>query len=504
MKASFILSFLVLFNSFSFSQEEQKEFIEALINNSENLEKYVDKEELAKSTRLGINYDSVKYKFMISYGIDEKVKEEIKKNNIKYEVKTSVLDKEYSLAEFTVHSLNYTKQFYFKNGKWISPVTYFSKDWTTKASRYFIFKISEPKYFNDYCINKLDECVDSVAALLEFDEQQKQLLEKEKIYYVLCKDEKEIEMVTGFNTRGIYITAFDEVVTTYNTHYHELAHLLMNYKLKNLSLYTLPFFMEGFAVAIGGRGGMAKRVVLDIGYYLQKSGFLTYDSLITNDGFYKEDASMTYPVAGLYNAFLLKEIGTERYIGLYNSVKGDLARVRKISVNDLNLPNAEKFNNYLAEYEVNPTVYLNANDTNNKPKIVLENGQELNIRELCGTFMKIGNYYKFFISCSPFLFSTEDSDLYLNYISKKYKDILDDEEETGENPPEYGIVCDSFSINLYNFYTNETIASFSTNFSINHTIVPSHKEEEEYSFFIIGDVFESNLDSTYMIIGKVR
>ena len=503
MKTYFIISLLVLLHTLSFSQVKQREFIEALINNRENLEKFIDESELVKSKRLGINYDSVKYKFMISYNIDEKVKEEIKENNVKYEVKTSELDKNYSLAEFTVPSLNYSKKYYFRKEKWISPITYFSGNWVTKASRYFIFKISEPKYFNEYCINKLDEFVDSVAALLEFDQQQKKLLEKEKIYYVLCKDEKEIEKVTGFNTRGIYITAFDEVVTTYNTHYHELAHLLINYKLKNLSLYTLPFFMEGFAVAVGGRGGMAKRVVLDIGYYLQKSGFLTYDSIITNDGFYNEDASMTYPVAGLYNAFLLKEIGTERYIDLYNNVNGDLAKVRKISVNDLNLPNAEKFNNYLAEYEVNPTVYLNANDTNNKPKIVLENGQELYIRELCGTFMKISNYYKFFISCSPFLFSTEDSDLYINYTSKKYKDILDDEEETGDNPPEYGIVCDSFSINLYNFYTNETIASFSTNFSINHTIVPSYKEEE-YSFFIIGNVFESNLDSTYMIIGNVR
>ncbi len=253
----FILS-LVLFNSFSYPQNKQREFIEALINGSDSLENYVDEDELAKSSRLGINYDSVKNKFIISFDIDENIKDEIKKNGIKYEIKTNELGNNYSVTEFTVPSLDYSKNFYFKKGKWISPITYFSKDWTTKSSKYFIFKISEPKYFNDYCINKLDEFVDSMAVLLDFDEQQKQLLQNEKIYYILCKDDKEIEQVTGFNTRGIYITALDEVVTTYNTHYHELTHLLMNYKLKNLGLYTLPFFMEGFAVAVGGRGGMAK------------------------------------------------------------------------------------------------------------------------------------------------------------------------------------------------------------------------------------------------------
>ena len=189
MKTIFFVSTLVLISAISFTQENQKLFVEALINNSDNLEKFVDSDEVANSKRLGINYDGVKYKFMISYDIDEKIRDEIKKNGLKYDINETDLGNGYSLIDFTVPSLNYSKKFYFKNGKWISPITYYSKDWTTKESKYFIFKISEPKYFNDYCLKKLDEFVDSVAVLLEFERQQKQLLEKEKIYYILCKDE---------------------------------------------------------------------------------------------------------------------------------------------------------------------------------------------------------------------------------------------------------------------------------------------------------------------------
>ncbi len=488
MKAYFIVLFLVLFNSFLISQEKQREFIDTLINKSENLEKFVDKNELIKSKRLGTNYDSVKYKFIISYDIDEKVKDEVKKSGIKYGIKTNQLGNEYSVTEFTVPTLNYSKNFYFKNSKWISHVTYFSRNWSSKTSRYFIFKISEPKYFNDYCINKLDEFVDSIAVLLEFDEQQKQLLEKEKIYYVLCKDEKEIEQVTGFNTRGIYITAFDEVVTTYNTHYHELAHLLMNYKLKNLSLYTLPFFMEGFAVAVGGRGGMAKRVVLDIGYYLQKSGFLTYDSIITNDGFYKEDASITYPVAGLYNAFLLKEMGARRYIKLYKEVNGSLFDIEKMGKNQINLPGTEIYNSYLKDYRSQPNIFVDNNDTN---KIY---GEQLKNKP--GLFNKIKNYFKFSVR-SPFIFSPQKSNLVADsYRSKKYIEISGDT-ASWKIVLKYGITADFNSISLYNFYTNELITSYSQNFSFDSQTVPVI--DNMYEFFINENVFENDLEDHIMI-----
>jgi hypothetical protein len=402
-----------------------------------------------------------------------------------------------------VPSKSYLKIFYLKSGKFIPPSSYFSWNWNTIESKYFIFKISEPKYFNDYCIRKLDEFVDSVSALLNFDEQQKQLLEKEKIYYVLCKDEKEIERVTGFNTRGIYITAFDEVITTYNTHYHELAHLLINFKLKNLSLYTLPFFMEGFAVAVGGRGGISKNVVLDMGFYLQKSGFMTYDSIISNEGFYKEDASITYPVAGLYNEFLIKNLGIEKYIELYKKVNGSLEVIKSFRSDKLNLPGKDEFDKFLKEYENVPSIYVNEADTN-KPRMLLPDGSIVVIRK--AMFMRIENNYKFIVD-SPFLFSPADSNISKDYFSKKYIEVIQDDNSwdvnlNGLNPPKYGVICDSNNINLYNFFTNEIIAYYSINFSIYKKSVPIINDK--YCFFVNQKAFESDLDSNFYIISDGR
>ncbi len=55
----------------------------------------------------------------------------------------------------------------------------------------------------------------------------------------------------------MYVVSHDIVVSTYSAHFHELAHLLMNFKLKQPHLYTHPFFLEGllwpWAVGAGRR-----------------------------------------------------------------------------------------------------------------------------------------------------------------------------------------------------------------------------------------------------------
>lgn len=464
MKTILTTFILLLFNLFLLSQDKQKEFIEALINGDENLESYIDKKELSRSNRLGINYDSVKYKFMISYDIDDEVREEIHNNKLKYDLEFINLKYNFSMIKFDIRSLNYSKNFYFRYNKLISPSTYFTDDWTTQESKYFIFKISEPKYFNDYCVNKLDKFVDSICTILEIEQTEREQLKQEKIYYILCKDEDEIENVTGFKTRGIYVTAYDEVITTYNTHYHELAHLLMNYKLKNLSLYTLPFFQEGFAVAVGGRGGMSPRVVTDIGYYLQKTGLLTYDSIITNDGFYKEDASLTYPVAGLYNSFLLKEQGAKKYIDLYKKVNGDLGLIETLTTSDLTLPVGERFDDYLVTY--------------GEQKLIRFDAQGFFSRSPneCVEFGELDSFYCFNVKCSTMSLYPENAQKWYEinaYESRLFTEI------TGQkcNGAIYLLSVDSSYVKVYDCFSNELIFSYDVNFSLDHFQVPTQLPE---------------------------
>lgn len=77
--------FIVAFSFQLFSQqntltnERASLFIEAMINSSDSLESFVLPEELALSKRLGITYESVKNKFLISYDIPGEIINEIKK-----------------------------------------------------------------------------------------------------------------------------------------------------------------------------------------------------------------------------------------------------------------------------------------------------------------------------------------------------------------------------------------------------------------------------------------
>src|SRR5205085_9071867 len=192
-------------------------------------------------------------KFILSNEISSQIKEGIKNGSLKYELVEIPFETGYSAVDIVISDIaNPTKKdsirYYFYKGKFIDPSVYFSRGWLTKESKYFIFKISEPKYFNQYCIDKLDDFVDKMADSLELSQVERSLLQKEKIYYFFCKDEKEVQTLSGYRSKGQAVLAFDEVITAYQTHFHEVSHLLMNYKLKNLGLFTLPFFIECFAV----------------------------------------------------------------------------------------------------------------------------------------------------------------------------------------------------------------------------------------------------------------
>jgi hypothetical protein len=455
-----------------------------LVYNKDSIEYYVDNDELVRSNRLGITFTGVKNKFLISYDIEDEVKKEIAENKTKY--KTSVLEEseDYSRIEFSVPSLGYKRNFCFKSGLFIAPSTFYSRDWKTDTSKYFIFRISEPRYFNRYCMKKLDEFVDKMSDMLQFTEEERQKLEKEKIYYILCKDNDEIQKVSGFNTRGIYITAFDEIITTYNTHYHELAHLLINYKLKNLSLYTLPFFMEGFAVAVGGRGGLAPRVVTDIGLFLQVKNILTYDSILSDDAFYKEDASVTYPVAGLYNLFLLNELDLNSYLKLYRKVNGDLDYIKNLKMDSLGLPPCEHF---LQAYYANSDILPFAEDTFHIP---FGNFEYCKIDTI-----KYHRYlmfdYEIDFLCGDF------GDVKNNFCSLKCIELFPKEKYKCSPSNKYVVISDSNSINLYNLYTNELSASYNLNFSITGMKIKHYGKSSSVVFWIKDSLIDGNNGSKW-------
>ena len=190
----------------------------------------------------------------------------------------------------TIPTLNLKREYFLKDSFLFNSAYYHSRNWKTITTDHFKFFVSDETLFNDYSINLLENFINRMTEILSFTETERNQLKEKKIFYFLCKDEEEIQKVTGFATRGIFILAQDYVITTYNTHYHELLHFLINYKLRKLPLYTHPFLQEGFAVAFGGRGGLDAHTISEMGVFLIKSGFANYKELLSKLDFQKTDA----------------------------------------------------------------------------------------------------------------------------------------------------------------------------------------------------------------------
>lgn len=469
----FKILFFLLIPAILFSQTTSQKFFDALISANENITEFINKDELAKSQRLGITYKDVDIKALLTYDIPPEIKQNIITGTYKYEIKEQTIGGIYTEAAFIVPEINYQKKYYFKNG-FVFNSTYLTSSWQTKQGKYFNFRLLEPKYFNEYCIQRLDDFVEMMADTLGFTEDEKTLLEKEKIYYTFCTDEKEVEKITGFRSKGMALLANDEIVTAYQTHFHEVAHILINYKLKSLGLYTLPFFMEGFAVAMGGRGGMAPRVVTDVGAYLQTTGFLTYDSILTNEQFYNTDANMSYALSGLYNMFLFNELGAEKYLELYKSVNGNFDFVKSIRSENINLPASDAFKLYVEEYEKNNKgIVIEATDFE-KP----------DNRE--GKITDREKYFEFCVQHSSSV-RMKDGEIKRNYISRLFEQTA----FSDYRGTQYYIKAEHKSVKIYNCYNDELIASFDRAFEVKSSDVPY--KDRYYLFSALKSLFDFNL-----------
>jgi len=484
MLLKYVFIFVFVARGLIYAQSIPQKFIDALIYDKPEIIEYVNKDELKRSERLGIEYDGVKNKFLIGGDIPAELKEDIKSGKYKYEATEKPLADTYTEVTFKVPDASYSKVLYFQNG-FITTSAYRSHLWEKAESKYFSNRLQEPKYFNDYCKRRLDEFVDMVADTLGFTISEKRILEKEKIIYTFYADENEVESITGFKAKGIAMLGSDEIVTSYQTHFHEVAHLLINYKLKKLGLYTLPFFMEGFAVAVGGRGGMAPRVVTDIGAFLQTTKFLTYDSILTNEQFYNNDANMTYALAGLYNSFLLSEIGSEKYVSLYREMNGSLDQVRSIITDEIKLPSHEKFQGFLDTYNEVKILYVDEKDTSKIP---------VSIDGSAGSFIKSGEYIKFF-STKKYKIGFGEVSTDRNYISRKYEELY---KNNNYSNSKYCIIVDEKTVDIYNLFNDELIFSYNKGLAITQLTLP--KKNMFYKFFIKEKVFEDNFFDKIIII----
>lgn len=170
LKYVFILVFVA--RGLIYAQSIPQKLIDALIYDKPEIIENVNNDELKRSQRLGIEYNGVKNKFIIGGDIPQELKEGVKNGKYKYDVTEKPLADSYSEVTFKIPDAGYNKVFYFLNG-FITTSAYRSHLWEKAESKYFSYRLQEPRYFNDYCKRRLDEFVDMVADTLGFTISEK-------------------------------------------------------------------------------------------------------------------------------------------------------------------------------------------------------------------------------------------------------------------------------------------------------------------------------------------
>ncbi len=475
-----IIFLLILFFPFTYTQtisnDRIEEIINLLITNSPDISNYINADELQIANRFGIEYEGIKNKFLIANEIPKDFTNDLLAGKIKYEYRLENLEENFSSLTITFPTLILKREYFLKDSFLVTSTYYHSRNWKTITTDHFQFFVSDETLFNDYSINLLESFINRMTKILFFTEAERNQLKENKIFYFLCRDEEEIQKVTGFATRGIFILAQDYVITTYNTHFHELLHFLINFKLRKLPLYTHPFLQEGFAVAFGGRGGLEAHTISEMGVFLIKSGFANYIELLNKLDFQKTDASISYPISGLYTEFLIKNIGIDNYIKLYKKYSGTSEKILSEKINEEDLLSDDKW-------------HLFIDSLSSQNPVVIKT--ELSVSDY--KLMTKQNEFEVYESKKDYLFRVKDTllistpTILSNFKSKIFSQHFPNRKYNSEK---YLIIANQNEISVYNLFSNNLIGKYVASFTLPPKTVPN--KDGFYEFVIKKDLFDEN------------
>jgi hypothetical protein len=229
------------------------------------------------------------------------------------------------------HQVRFTYTFLEDRGRWLlaSPVRFVADRRTAAKGRYVTVYGQQsglPAGVASFVIAQLDSCIEAVAVVLDLPADRRELLEREKLGYLFVGP-REVELLAGAPTVGVANLQQDLVVTSHPCHAHEMTHLLVNFWLSELPLFTLPLLQEGTAVHLGGRWGRHPRVLAAVGRTSLSTGLVTIDELLTYESFHARSADLTYAPAGVFVGFLLHGHGSPGLRAAYRAVSGTAAEV---------------------------------------------------------------------------------------------------------------------------------------------------------------------------------
>ena len=361
---------------------------------------------------------------------------------------------------------NYFAQY---DGKyfWLTyPQDIYSVGWSVKESEYFRVHIHPDveKYLTGLMFEEADRFVERMGDSLGLTIYDMRHLQSTKIDFYYCASDEIVAQMTGQRTRGIYDKASSDIISSFFPHHHEVVHLLVDYRLRNLPLFAHPLFEEGLAVHYGGRWGKSTESLMPLGIYLYNEGLVSLDSLVSYNSFKNNaEADIAYPLAALFNRFILEKIDKEKYFALYRKLSGSYQELsslpadsvkqrisRALSFGDWDQL-VSAFNEFLKTYKANEYVIMPGNSGKGKELIsdkgfvVKNNGEWLEFEFDAGTETK-GNLLFGQIDSSRAAISAMFIEQYRNEIPfEGYR---------------YGVRFDANEAGLYDYATNTLLAKY--------------------------------------------
>jgi len=222
---------------------------------------------------------------------------------------------------------------------WIGyPQDFYAADWPVTETGYLRIRThpESQKYLNPVVLAEADRFVENMASRLGMSDAQLAGIARSKIEYFFCPSDSVVEQLSGFLVRGTLDLGSNDIISADFPHFHEMTHLLVNIRLQELPLYTLPIMREGLAVYLAGRWGKHPAPLMDLAVFLYQEELVTFDSILTMSRFDSESgADIVYPVAGIFSGYLIEKLGMARYLDLYLSLSGKFAQVNALSSGDV-------------------------------------------------------------------------------------------------------------------------------------------------------------------------
>lgn len=224
----------------------------------------------------------------------------------------------------------------YDNGYWwlTYPEDCYAQGWPVKESKYFRIHVHPDKvqYLNPAVLQEADAFVQRVCDSLKIDKSRVAEIASKKIEYFFCDNTETLTAITGQTTRGMLDQASNDVLSVDFPHFHEVVHLLVNIKLKNLPISTLPILREGIATRFGGRWGKRPSALMDLGAYLYDQKLVMLDSILTVSGFSTAaGADIAYPVAGDFCTYLSQRLGPSKFFEFYLKLSGSMEALDTLS-----------------------------------------------------------------------------------------------------------------------------------------------------------------------------